>query len=61
MGQAPTVLVLTRERMLLPHLRWVTVVPITTPIRGLRTEVAVSLQNGLDKASVLAAFDLEPA
>ena len=47
----PAVL-LTREIML-PHLRQVTVAPITSTVRGLSTEVAVGPQNGLDQASVV--------
>jgi mRNA interferase MazF len=47
------VLVLTRE-LVRPHLRTVTVAPITTTIRGLSTEVAVGPENGLDAPSVVS-------
>src|SRR4051794_1051694 len=52
------VLVLTRERIR-PHLRWVTVAPITTTIRGLRTEVAVGPENGLDMPSVVSCDNID--
>lgn len=45
--------VLTRELMR-PHLSKVTVAPITSTIRGLSTEVAVGVENGLDQASVIS-------
>ena len=47
------VLVLTRE-LVRPHLRTVTVAPITTTIRGLSTEVQVGAANGLVTASVVS-------
>ena len=47
------VLVLTRE-IVRPHLRTVTVAPITSTARGLSTEVAVGATNGLDEPSVVA-------
>jgi mRNA interferase MazF len=47
------VLVLTRE-LVRPHLRTVTVAPITTTIRGLSTEVAVGADNGLAQRSVVS-------
>lgn len=47
------VLVLTRE-VVRPHLRNVTVAPITSTARGLSTEVAVGTANGLDHASVVS-------
>jgi len=46
------VLVLTRE-LVRPHLRRVTVVPITSTIRGLSTEVPVGPANGLGHDSVI--------
>lgn len=46
------VLVLTRE-LVRPHLRRVTVAPITSTVRGLSTEVAVGVRNGLDHDSVV--------
>ena len=47
------VLVLTRE-VVRPHLRNVTVAPITSRIRGLSTEVAVGRPNGLAHDSVVS-------
>jgi mRNA interferase MazF len=44
--------ILTRESVR-AHLRWVTVAPITSRTRGLRTEVAVGRDNGLDQDSVV--------
>lgn len=47
------VLVLTRE-LVRPHLRRVTVAPITTTARGLSTEVVVGARNGLDHDSIIS-------
>jgi mRNA interferase MazF len=47
------VLVLTRE-LVRPHLSRVTVAPITSTVRGLSTEVAVGVRNGLDHDSVVS-------
>jgi len=47
------VVVLTREPVR-PYLGRVTVAPITSTVRGLGTEVAVGLENGLDGASVVS-------
>lgn len=47
------VLVLTRE-VVRPHLRNVTIAPITSTIRGLSTEVGVGAANGLDHDSVIS-------
>lgn len=46
-------LVLTRG-LVRPHLRRVTVAPITTRIRGLTTELPVGAGNGLDRDSVVS-------
>jgi len=46
------VLVLTRE-LVRPHLRRVTVAPITSTVRGLSSEVVVGARNGLDHESVV--------
>ena len=46
-------LVLTRE-LVRPHLTTVTIAPITTTIRGLSTEVAVGVANGLTGPSVVS-------
>lgn len=45
-------LLLTRQIML-PHLRQVSVAPITSTVRGLSTEVPVGPPNGLDHPSVV--------
>jgi mRNA interferase MazF len=51
------VLVLTRE-VVRPHLRSVTVAPITSRIRGLSTEVQVGVTNGLDRDSVVSCDNI---
>ena len=51
------VLVLTRE-VVRPHLKNVTVAPITSRIRGLSTEVAVGRPNGLDHDSVVSCDNI---
>lgn len=51
------VLILTRE-LVRPHLRRVTVAPITTTIRGLSTEVPVGASNGLDDESVVSCDNI---
>lgn len=51
------VLVLTRE-LVRPHLRTVTVAPITRTIRGLSTEVLVGLKNGLSEPSVVSCDNI---
>ena len=47
------VLILTRE-LVRPHLRTVTVAPITKTIRGLSSEVGVDTANGLAEPSVVS-------
>jgi mRNA interferase MazF len=51
------VLVLTRE-LVRPHLKTVTVAPITTTIRGLSSEVAVDATNGLAEPSVVTCDNI---
>lgn len=51
------VLVLTRAHAI-DQLTHVTVAPITTTARGLRTEVAVGPANGLDPASVVSCDNI---
>ncbi len=51
------VLILTRE-LVRPHLRAVTVAPITTTIRGLSSEVAVDAANGLAEPSVVSCDNI---
>ena len=51
------VLILTRE-IVRPHLSNVTVAPITSSIRGLSTEVAVGLRNGLDQSCVVSCDNI---
>lgn len=57
LDKARPVLVLTRE-LVRPHLRTVTVAPITTTIRGLSTEVAVDASNGLAEPSVVSCDNI---
>lgn len=52
LDKARPVLVLTRE-VVRPHLKSVTVAPITTTVRGLSTEVPVDTANGLSSACVV--------
>ena len=51
-GKTRPVLVLTRQAVR-PHLNALTVAPITSRVRGLRTEVPVGPRNGLDHESVV--------
>ncbi|MGB7587609.1 MAG: type II toxin-antitoxin system PemK/MazF family toxin [Solirubrobacterales bacterium] len=53
LDKARPVLILTRE-LVRPHLRTVTVAPITTTIRGLSSEVSVDATNGLTEPSVVS-------
>jgi mRNA interferase MazF len=57
LDKARPVLVLTRE-LVRPHLRTVTVAPITTTIRGLSTEVPVDVANGLAGPSVISCDNI---
>jgi mRNA interferase MazF len=45
-------LLLTRE-IAVPHLKWVTVAPITSRVRGIRVEVPVGPANGIDHEAVV--------
>ena len=51
------VLVLTRE-LVRPHLRTVTVAPITSTVRGLSTEVSVDAANGVAERSVVSCDNI---
>jgi mRNA interferase MazF len=51
------VLILTRE-LVRPHMRAVTIAPITTTVRGLSTEVAVDAANGLSQSSVVSCDNI---
>src|SRR5687768_14592878 len=57
LDKARPVLVLTRE-LVRPHLRTVTVAPVTTTARGLSTEVPVGAANGLDRPSVISCDNI---
>lgn len=57
LDKARPVLILTRE-LVRPHLRTVTVAPITTTIRGLSSEVAVDAMNGLAGSSVISCDNI---
>ena len=58
LDKARPVLVLTRG-LVRPHMRRVTVAPITTTARGLSTEVSVGPANGLDAVSVVSCDSIE--
>jgi mRNA interferase MazF len=57
LNKARPVLILTRE-LVRPHLRTVTVAPITTTIRGLSSEVGVDAANGLTEPSVVSCDNI---
>jgi len=57
LDKAQPVLILTRE-LVQPHLRTVTVAPITTTIRGLSSEVGVDAANGLSEPSVVSCDNI---
>jgi len=57
LDKARPVLVLTRE-LVRPHLKTVTVAPITTTIRGLSSEVGVDAANGLKEPSVVSCDNI---
>ena len=57
LDKARHVLILTRE-LVRPHLRTVTVAPITTNARGLSSEVAVDSTNGLAGPSVVSCDNI---
>ncbi len=57
LDKARPVLILTREPVR-PHLRTVTVAPITTTIRGLSSEVGVDATNGLTEPSVVSCDNI---
>ncbi len=57
LDKARPVLILTRE-LVRPHLRTVTVAPITTTIRGLSSEVGVDASNGLTGPSVISCDNI---
>jgi len=52
MDKVRPVLVLTRQEVI-PHLKHVTVAPITSRIRGLKVEVGIGQHNGLDHDCVI--------
>lgn len=54
-GKARPVLVLTRDRFI-PRLRSVVVAPVTSVIRGIPTEVELTIEDGMPRASA-ANFD----
>jgi len=57
LDKARPVLILTRE-LVRPHLRTVTVAPITTTVRGLSSEVSVDTANGLAQPSVVSCDNI---
>lgn len=58
LDKARPVLVLTRE-IIRPALSSVTVAPITTRVRGIRTEVTVGQANGLDQDCVVSLDNVQ--
>lgn len=58
MDKPRPVLLLTRE-LVRPHMRRVTVAPITTTARGLSTEVPVGPANGLADGGVVSCDNIE--
>lgn len=58
LDKARPVLVLTRE-IVRPHLRRVTVAPITSTVRGLSTEVPLGRANGLDHDCAVSCDNLQ--
>jgi mRNA interferase MazF len=57
LDKARPVLILTRE-LVRPHLRTVTVAPVTTTVRGLSSEVGVDATNGLTEPSVVSCDNI---
>ena len=57
LDKARPVLILTRE-LVRPHLRTITIAPITTTIRGLSSEVRVDTANGLAGPSVVSCDNI---
>lgn len=57
LDKARPVLILTRE-LVRPHLRTVTVAPITKTIRGLSSEISVDATNGLAEPSVVSCDNI---
>jgi mRNA interferase MazF len=57
LDKARPVLILTRE-LVRPHLRTMTIAPITTTVRGLSTEVSVGTANGLTAPSVVSCDNI---
>ncbi len=57
LDKARPVLILTRA-LVRPHLRTVTVAPVTTTVRGLSSEVGVDAANGLTGPSVVSCDNI---
>ncbi len=57
LDKARPVLILTREPVR-PHMKTVTVAPISTTIRGLSSEVRVDAANGLAEPSVVSCDNI---
>lgn len=57
LDKARPVLILTRE-LVRPHMKRVTVAPITTTARGLSTEVPCGTENGLESAGVISCDNI---
>jgi mRNA interferase MazF len=57
LDKARPVLVLTRQ-LVRPHLKTVTIAPITSTIRGLSSEIGVDAANGLAEPSVVSCDNI---
>jgi mRNA interferase MazF len=57
LDKARPVLILTRE-LVRPHMKTITVAPITTTVRGLSSEVSVDTANGLAHPSVVSCDNI---
>jgi mRNA interferase MazF len=57
LDKARPVLVLTRE-LVRPHLKTVTIAPITSTVRGLSSEIGVDAANGLAEPSVVSCDNI---
>ncbi|KGN34246.1 mRNA interferase MazF3 [Knoellia sinensis KCTC 19936] len=58
LDKARLALILTRE-LVRPHLRMITIAPITSTIRGGFTELAVGKSNGLDHSCVVRLDNIQ--
>jgi mRNA interferase MazF len=57
LDKARPVVLLTRE-IAVPYLKWVTIAPVTSRIRGLSTEVLLDAHNGVDGPCVISCDNI---